>query len=442
MDDKGGVKCPSLKPLSFKFEVGGAFAGPNRPPSSSWDEGRQISAGSRLSAASIPRSSLSALDYIADGRQTRREAELRLKQAKEAEAPLTERHELWSHTFGPEPAAAWMPVRYTPPPSVNSQAETPSRCRLQSGDSSRCVMLGVRESSREAPMTPRTSITPMPMRSVSARSNSPPTFAQRTVFESVDYSQGPYSARAPSSRAARAESRENERPRIRVIVRLPAASRVMILVDPRARVGPHDDKKSDMFDTLWGEGAEKRGPYAGKMPEGGRLTPVKALLAEQFAATGEFEESQAHHLLEAFWSAEPGERQQAPQDIRVPSLKELVEVATGVPVNEQKLCFGMRGPLDNDASLLCECDVVDGSIVRLTVKPGSKPVHTPRKSRKSPSGPASGKIPESRETSPSQSSRSAFLQKFSQVVSGKSIGRSTSLRRSEVVLEAIPEWRS
>lgn len=107
------------------------------------------------------------------------------------------------------------------------------------------------------------------------------------------------------------------------------------------------------------------GPFSGRMTEGSsepsnrRLTRVRRVFAERAAAAA---------------GSQPASPSTAGQgmldlDLDSKSLKELVQVATGIPANQQKLTFGMRGPLDCDESLLQDCGLSDGSEVRLTLKP-------------------------------------------------------------------------
>lgn len=147
---------------------------------------------------------------------------------------------------------------------------------------------------------------------------------------------------------------------MRVIVRLPGERRIQIFVRPTTRVGPKKPK-TDCFSVYWGQDAEAMGPFSGRMAEGSsepsnrRLTRVRRVFAERAAAGSQH--------------ASPSTAGQGILDLDSKSLKELVQVATGIPANQQKLTFGMRGPLDCDESLLQDCGLGDGSEVRLMLKP-------------------------------------------------------------------------
>lgn len=150
---------------------------------------------------------------------------------------------------------------------------------------------------------------------------------------------------------------------MRVLVRLPGGwKRIHVLVRPTTRVGPKKPK-TDCFQAYWGRDAEAMGPFSGRITEGSsepsnrRLTRVRRVFAEHADAVAD---------------CQPASKSTAGQrmlDLDEKSLKELVQVATGIPANQQKLTFGMRGPLDCDESLLQDCGLTDGSEVRLALKP-------------------------------------------------------------------------
>eukprot|EP00931_Biecheleriopsis_adriatica_P030658 TRINITY_DN18052_c0_g1_i2.p1 TRINITY_DN18052_c0_g1~~TRINITY_DN18052_c0_g1_i2.p1 ORF type:complete len:365 (+),score=57.45 TRINITY_DN18052_c0_g1_i2:33-1127(+) len=61
------------------------------------------------------------------------------------------------------------------------------------------------------------------------------------------------------------------------------------------------------------------------------------------------------------------------------SLKELVEAATGIPIRQQKLTYGLRGPLEKDHYAVSDYDMDNGSVISLTIKPGGSRHEPPRR---------------------------------------------------------------
>lgn len=183
--------------------------------------------------------------------------------------------------------------------------------------------------------------------------------------------------------------------RIRIFVRVAGkGGRVAFWVDPELPVGPAPGGPRNRFTDIWGEDAELRGPCAGKVPEDGRLTPLRRLLAER-----ECQPSLPEELVEppleppqASLVAQPslaaltdaslgagtvtltaGDSSSAltyggcsPMEA---SLKELIEAATGVPVAHQKLTYGRAGLLDDHRRSLCDCDIGHGALLHLSVRP-------------------------------------------------------------------------
>jgi len=124
---------------------------------------------------------------------------------------------------------------------------------------------------------------------------------------------------------------------IRVFVRLPGSGRIAIRVDPCTRVGPSTRVKLNRFEELWGAAAaDVPGMSSSLLGDG----------SEAFASVS------------AFFAVDS------------PSLKELIEVVSGVPVSAQKVVLRVFGPLDNDDRRLHEFGFRDGTHVALSIKPG------------------------------------------------------------------------
>eukprot|EP00440_Ansanella_granifera_P029836 gb/GFBE01032408.1/.p1 GENE.gb/GFBE01032408.1/~~gb/GFBE01032408.1/.p1 ORF type:complete len:369 (+),score=58.31 gb/GFBE01032408.1/:1-1107(+) len=224
--------------------------------------------------------------------------------------------------------------------------------------------------------------TPIPSRSVTPRAMSCQARCRSTSpvagFESVQSHfpaasvgstapKAPHSARMSKSHASALRASGEL---FKVIVQVPGpcgASRVGLLVAPTTRVGPRP-RKPDILTEFWGERSVQLGPLTGRIvqgervPQNRRLTKVRGLLAER-------------------WKPPPGSEQDHDNAFDAPalSLKELVEAATGVPIKQQKLSFGLRGPLNNDDLAVAECDIRDGSVINLSVKPSSSKKVPPRR---------------------------------------------------------------
>merc|ERR1719230_1883766 len=50
------------------------------------------------------------------------------------------------------------------------------------------------------------------------------------------------------------------------------------------------------------------------------------------------------------------------------SVKDLIEAATGIPADVQKLTFGRRGPLEDPKKQLHRCDIGHGALLYLSIK--------------------------------------------------------------------------
>eukprot|EP00931_Biecheleriopsis_adriatica_P117704 TRINITY_DN9319_c0_g1_i1.p1 TRINITY_DN9319_c0_g1~~TRINITY_DN9319_c0_g1_i1.p1 ORF type:complete len:350 (+),score=44.16 TRINITY_DN9319_c0_g1_i1:55-1104(+) len=149
---------------------------------------------------------------------------------------------------------------------------------------------------------------------------------------------------------------------ITVTVKTPGDGNLGLRLKSQTRIGPLPSRDPDAFEAYWGEGAEQRGPSSGRMLSGkpdcyaGRVLPLpgplKALLAQRIANSPD----SVNGICACDGSEEPA------------SLKELVEAATGVPVHQQKLTFGLRGPLESDSQTLEEAGLRDGSVIALRRK--------------------------------------------------------------------------
>eukprot|EP00930_Biecheleria_cincta_P059643 TRINITY_DN45357_c0_g1_i1.p1 TRINITY_DN45357_c0_g1~~TRINITY_DN45357_c0_g1_i1.p1 ORF type:complete len:389 (+),score=53.16 TRINITY_DN45357_c0_g1_i1:31-1197(+) len=249
-----------------------------------------------------------------------------------------DRHEFFSIASNYMPSECWTP---TPWSSTGSRSVTPAPQR---------------------PSSSAASITKPRGRAESALSGLQARKAEANASHSSQ-AQGPHSARTDRTPLWRStiQSEIDRGTLMRVIVRLPGERRTHILVRPTTRVGPKKPK-TDCFSVYWGQDAEAMGPFSGRIAKGSsepsnrRLMRVRRVFAERTAAT-----SSQH--------ASPSTADQGVLDLDNKSLKELVQVATGIPANQQKLTFGMRGPLDCDESLLHDCGLVDGSEIRLMLKP-------------------------------------------------------------------------
>lgn len=262
------------------------------------------------------------------------------KQALASDVASTDcdRHEFFSMASNYMPSECWTPTPWSS--TGNSRAATPAPRR---------------------PSSSATSIAKTRGRAESALSGLQVRKAETTTSHSLQ-ARGPHSARTDRTSlwTSTIQSEIDRGTMMRVIVRLPGERRTHILVRPTTRVGP-EKPKTDCFSAYWGQDAEAMGPFSGRKAEGSsepsnrRLTRVRRVFTERAAAGSQH--------------ASPSTAGQGMLDLDSKSLKELVQVATGIPANQQKLTFGMRGPLDCDESLLKDCGLRDGSEIRLMLKP-------------------------------------------------------------------------
>eukprot|EP00927_Polykrikos_kofoidii_P079682 TRINITY_DN76481_c0_g1_i1.p1 TRINITY_DN76481_c0_g1~~TRINITY_DN76481_c0_g1_i1.p1 ORF type:complete len:537 (-),score=54.04 TRINITY_DN76481_c0_g1_i1:163-1617(-) len=173
---------------------------------------------------------------------------------------------------------------------------------------------------------------------------------------------------------------------IRIFVRLPGKGRLAVWVPPSLLVGPSPAPTvaTNCFSDFWGADAEIRGPLAGRstvMPgssatqvERGRLSPFRRLLAEQTVEQEGLTETDLCKSLGTSGTSGVSKalsaRSMSPRSARaMGSLKGLLETATGVPAERQKLVFGTGGTLEDDYRALCDYDVGHGALLYLSVRP-------------------------------------------------------------------------
>lgn len=192
-------------------------------------------------------------------------------------------------------------------------------------------------------------------------------------------------------------------PRVRIFVRLPGGGRLALWVPADIRVGPATTKQRDRFTDIWGDDAETHGPSAKARPPGGRMSPFRTLLARQDALAYEDVSTESPSqvlaacdedaafgfaalsmspvglskgiganasqlsLLAPSGSASFGVSTD-PVGLEGKTLKELIEVATGLEPARQKLVFGSVGSLERDNLSLCSYDVGHGALLLLSVR--------------------------------------------------------------------------
>jgi hypothetical protein len=96
----------------------------------------------------------------------------------------------------------------------------------------------------------------------------------------------------------------------------------------------------------------------------GRLTPVRALLAQQMASRNGEPEACLDHQ-DAMFGLNSESSDNSIQDV---SLKGLIEAATGIPAQRQQIVASCRGPLQVAIRSLYEYDIGHGSTLLLSVK--------------------------------------------------------------------------
>jgi len=163
---------------------------------------------------------------------------------------------------------------------------------------------------------------------------------------------------------------------IRIFFRLPGGSRFAVWVPRDIIIGPLSRCNSgrDIFRDFWGDDAEVRGPCAGRQPQSGRLTPVRALLAQQQAAANSSGDAEAYSMadrspggfeIEGSFDLGSSASAMQPRD----SLKDLIERATGISAEQMMIVSsqGCRGRLEDPERPLCNYDVGHGALLFLTV---------------------------------------------------------------------------
>mmetsp|Transcript_82565 Transcript_82565/g.159513 ORF Transcript_82565/g.159513 Transcript_82565/m.159513 type:complete len:411 (-) Transcript_82565:514-1746(-) len=218
---------------------------------------------------------------------------------------------------------------------------------------------------------------------------------------------------------------------IRIFVRLPCRGRMALWVDPDLPVGPPPVPKPNRFTDVWGEDADEQGPFHRRDPTGGRLTPLRALLAKRLAEEDrpDAKTAETANALDVLqFSATSDGLTAAQHNIQIhgpANLKDLVEKATGVPVTQQKLVFGGVGSLDDHSRCLCDYGVGHGALLLLSLRPEGR---SARGSETFLASPRLSKVHE-----PSQIMNNVANFKHKDKTSGYSQGNP--------VVESLPDWQ-
>lgn len=160
--------------------------------------------------------------------------------------------------------------------------------------------------------------------------------------------------------------------RIRIFVHLPSGDRVALQVVPEMPIGPPIEAyQPSPLEKVFGRGAEDRGWSSGPP---GRATPVRQLLAQRhdarlgcdsLAASRKSLGVTSHITL----ASEPADPEEADSGFNPEaSLKNLVEAATGVSVDRQKLMFRGIGELLDHNKAICDYDIGHGALIYLSVR--------------------------------------------------------------------------
>jgi hypothetical protein len=178
--------------------------------------------------------------------------------------------------------------------------------------------------------------------------------------------------------------------KIRIWVQLPEG-KLGIWVDPDLPVGPSSPAEpKDLFERYWGVNAELNGPYTCRSEgTGGRITPVRALLSARSLCLHRNREAIATStgVLSLSTSGE-NLTQMSPctsaamistmvEHERQSNLKAMIEAATGLPIAQQLLVFGLTGKLDDNSKVLCDYGIGHGALLLLSKRRD----HLPRSSR-------------------------------------------------------------
>lgn len=176
---------------------------------------------------------------------------------------------------------------------------------------------------------------------------------------------------------------------IRVYLRVPGHCRIAFWVPQDFQVGPTPNPPRNRFTDYWGLDAEAKGPFSARpaspSTRAGRLTPVRALMAQQDGAglwppftkstdTRAGRKSIGVASIGDLSKAATSRTSTTTRSFRnqyFGNLKALIEASTGVPVERQKLVYGLTGVLRDDAKTLPDYDIGHGSLLLLSVMPAS-----------------------------------------------------------------------
>lgn len=134
---------------------------------------------------------------------------------------------------------------------------------------------------------------------------------------------------------------------VRIFIRLPGGSRFALWVSPELPVGPMVAPPSEM---LFSQPVRATSPVRGLL----------AQQAEQAGSSFDFESSLGDML--------SGQSEASALLTEHGSLKDLIEAATGIPAQSQKLVVGQRGKVEEPTRPLHLYDIGHGALLHLTVK--------------------------------------------------------------------------
>lgn len=155
---------------------------------------------------------------------------------------------------------------------------------------------------------------------------------------------------------------------IRIFIRLPGGNRFALWVPPDMLVGPlsatseAQTKEPHPISAIFAAGSTPGSALMDSSSSStkgdGRLTPLRALLAGQAEDRSLDMFGEDEDLIGEISEASPVQG----------SLKDLIEAATGIPAESQKLVVGLRGPLWDANKQLCTYDVGHGAQLHLSIK--------------------------------------------------------------------------
>eukprot|EP00440_Ansanella_granifera_P054962 gb/GFBE01059582.1/.p1 GENE.gb/GFBE01059582.1/~~gb/GFBE01059582.1/.p1 ORF type:complete len:391 (+),score=53.41 gb/GFBE01059582.1/:1-1173(+) len=249
-----------------------------------------------------------------------------------------DRHGLFGTTVSP--LQSWQPV------GLHGSKEPRTPLRSRCGSSRTESHTG---SSLQPPSAKRLSMFPREVSSAASSSRSGTLFARGDASFTGHESSG----RFGRSNFCSSGSMYSD---VVVNVKVPGGGLLGLRLDLGTRVGPLPQSDPDWFEQYWGEGAEQRGPFSARSRSSASSERRALPLPKALKALEE-------RLIQ------PQSARASYSENRFASLKELVEAATGVAVDQQKLCFELRGPLEDDSQTLGEVGIRDGSTVILRHKP-------------------------------------------------------------------------